>query len=361
MALTDRLARLTPRRIAALVVIGFVLAGTAIAVTTSDDDKGATRSSDLMATDDAGGGGVAFDEERVIGEGKIEPSFDGGVQGSSGAGSSGAGPTRQIAPSPPSAASPLDTVTGGDGGSSFLVPGAQKVVRTAELRVEVTADGFDAAFDRAAGIAAANGGFVAGSSTSSFVPPDGITTERRPEDRSARSGELTLRVPADRFDAVRQALAGLGKVESQSIRGEDVSGQLVDFEARLRSLGAQEEALRTLLGKAVAVGEVIQVQSQLFSVRQQIEQLEAQRADLDQRASLSTISVSLFEPGAAFAPFPKPATGLARSFERAVEGAVAVVGGMIVAVGWSLPLAGIGLLVWLVVRLRRRAARPATS
>ncbi len=240
-----------------------------------------------------------------------------------------------------------------DEGTS-VVPDAPRVVRTANLGIEVPKGGFAAAFDRASSIATTNGGFVAGSSTSSYEEADGLSQERN---RDVRTGDLTLRVPADRFDSTRQALAGLGTVKSQSIQGEDVSGQLVDYEARLRSLAAQEDALRTLLGKATAVGEVLQVQSQLFSVRQQIEQLTAQRANLDQRATLSSIVVSLFEPGAIFKPEPLPATGLAGSFEQAWNGALAVLGGMVIAIGWSLPLIVVGMAIAGGVRIRRRVRR----
>lgn len=248
-----------------------------------------------------------------------------------------------------------DSVASGGGSAmaqgSPVVPGSPRVVRTAELRVEVAKNGFGAAFDRVASIAASHGGFVASSSTASSVGESG---------RQVPSGELAIRVPADRFDSARQALAGLGKVETQAIRGEDVSGQIVDYDARLRSLTAQEDALRTLVGKAGSVGEVLQVQSTLFGVRQQIEQLSAQRADLDQRASLSSISVSLFEPGAQFVtkPVPEPATGLAGSLERAVDGAISVVGGMMVALGWTTPVAALGLVLWLLARLARAARRP---
>ncbi|MEA2703999.1 MAG: hypothetical protein QOD63_1944, partial [Actinomycetota bacterium] len=48
-------------------------------------------------------------------------------------------------------------------------------------------NGFCAAFDRVASNAAAHGGFVASSSTSMVD--------------KARAGELTVRVPADKFDA----------------------------------------------------------------------------------------------------------------------------------------------------------------
>ena len=253
------------------------------------------------------------------------------------------GAKTQIAPVPPG------------GGPSAVVPGSPRIVRTADLRVKVAKGGFVSAFDRVAALAAANGGFVSSSSTASS---DGAPADRARSD-GARSGDLTVRVPSDRFDSVRQALAGLGKVESQSIRGEDVSGQLVDFDARLKSLQSQEDALRTLVGQAKAVGDVLSVQSSLFSVRQQIEQLKAQQANLDQAASLATIQVSLYEPGAPALATPVDDRSLAHSFVRAGDAMVAVVGGMIVVMGWLIPLGALGLVVWGASRLRRR--RPAVQ
>jgi hypothetical protein len=214
------------------------------------------------------------------------------------------------------------------------------VVRSADVRVKVAKGQFGAAFDRVAALAAANGGFVSTSSTAAV--------------QNSRSGELTVRVPADRFDTVRQGLSALGQVENQSIRGEDVSGQLVDYDARLKSLQAQEDALRVLVGQAKAVGDVLQVQSSLFNVRQQIEQLAAQKANLEQAASLATIQVSLFEPGAALVVRPVDDRSLAHSVRKAVDGMVAVVGGMIVVVGYLVPLAVLGLLVWGGTRVTRR-------
>jgi len=233
-----------------------------------------------------------------------------------------------------------------DGGSTAVVPGSPRVVRTADVRIKLGKGAFGAAFDRVAALAASNGGFVQSSSTAS--------------NKGARSGELTVRVPADRFDAVRESLAGLGDVDSQSIRGEDVSGQLVDYGARLKSLQAQEDALRVLVGQAKAVNDVLQVQQSLFSVRQQIEQLTAQKANLDQSVSLATLQVSLYEPGALGEVRPVTEDrSLAHSVRQAVDGMIAVVGGMIVVVGYLVPLAVLGLLGWGFSRVfRRRPAGP---
>jgi hypothetical protein len=231
-------------------------------------------------------------------------------------------------------------------GTEAVGPSGPKIVRNGDISVRVGKGRFGVAFGQVATIAEANGGYVTSSTTT--------TGTSRP-----RAGQLTVRVPSDRFDDTRQALGRLGTVEQESLRGEDVSGQLVDYDARLRSLQAQEDSLQALLGKAANVGEVMQVQNALFSVRQQIEELQAQRTQLDQSATLATIEVSLYEPGASLVaqPEPLPATGLARSLERAKDGVVAVVGGMIVVLGWLVPVAVLAGLVWLVTRLRRRAGR----
>jgi len=225
-------------------------------------------------------------------------------------------------------------------------------VRTAEVTVGVAAGAFTRAFDGITAAATAQGGYV---SASTAATESTVSTGSGDDGRSPRprSGDLTLRVPSDRFDAVRTSLAGLGTVEQEQLRGDDVTAQIVDFDARLKSLQAEEEALRTLVGRATAVGEVLQVQSQLFDVRQQVERLQAQRDQLSQQASLATIHVALHEPGTVFRA-PRPTTGLVRSVERAMAGASAVVGGTIVIVGWLTPVALVGLMAWAVIRFRRR-------
>lgn len=296
--------------LAALALVALVVAGAIQAsVGGGGDNETSTAAQDLVApTVDAAGAPASS-----------APAFSGKTE---------------VAPVPP------------DGGGSAIVPGSPRVVRTADVRVKVAEGGFGAAFDRVASVAAANGGFVSTSATASVD--------------DARSGELTVRVPTDRFDNVRLSLGELGDVESQSIRGEDVSGQLVDFEARLKSLEAQEASLLVLVGRATAVGEVLQVQSTLFTVRQQIEQLKAQKANLAQSVSLATLRISLFEPGAASVVRPvDDGPSLSRSFEDAVDGMVSVVGGMIVVIGYLIPLGALGLVAWAGSRVVRR--RPAVG
>ncbi|MDQ1373291.1 MAG: hypothetical protein QOJ09_629 [Actinomycetota bacterium] len=225
--------------------------------------------------------------------------------------------------------------------------GGAKVVKTATLRVQVRKGRFQGAFERAAGIAAGHGGYVACSSEATV-------------DEKASEGTITVRVPADQFDSARRDLAAIGKVQHQQLGGQDVTAQIVDYDARIRSLQGQEQALSTLLSRARSVGEVLEVQGQLFNVRQQIEQLQAERANLGAQADMSTITLTVFEPGAALTkPKSEPATGLAHSWHRAWDAAIAVVGGMVIVTGVLLPLAVLGLLGWGVWRLASRRRRPA--
>ena len=225
---------------------------------------------------------------------------------------------------------------------------SDEVVKRASIEVEVKKGSFTDAFNRATAIATATGGFVA-SSTSSTA-----------SDRARlASGSLVLRIPSDRFDEARASLARLGKVRGEQLSGEDVGAQRADIDARLRNLRAQEETIRALMSKAVNVGETLQVQQQLTEVRGQIEQLAAQQAYLTDAVSLATLQVTLSEPGVAL--HEEEPTSLAKSAERAVDGALTVIGGVVILVGYALPLAALALLAWITWRVARRRPRPATA
>ena len=227
---------------------------------------------------------------------------------------------------------------GGGGGSTPSPLPLERVVRTADIRLRVRGD-VTAAADRAAVLASSLGGFVTSSSTSSGG--------------RAATAELTLRVPAARFDDARARLGRLGRVEATELAGEDVGGQLVDLDARLRSLRAEEAALDALLARAGDIGQILQVRDRLTGVRTQVEQLAGQQAALQDRAALATIHVSMRRVGAP-ASSSDDGTGLGDSVETAVDAFVAVVGGMAIVLGASLPFAALALLAWPVVRLVRR-------
>jgi hypothetical protein len=246
-----------------------------------------------------------------------------------------------------------------DAGDSFTTGGAdtglaatasvpltpERVIKTAELRLEVEDGSIGRTLREGREIAEAAGGFLLSTSI------DG--TERR-------SGEFSIRVPAGSFEETLSALEELGKISGEDVRGEDVSQEFVDLEARLRNATAQEEVLFRLYDRSQSIADTIRVQRELEDVQLEIERLRGRLRYLEDRTDLSTISVSVTESGAVVAedgPF-------AKAWDKARDTFVAVVSAVIVGSGVVLPLVVLGLLAYAVFRVLRprlgkAAPRPA--
>jgi hypothetical protein len=318
-------------RLGAVVAVALLTAGGIVAVVSQDD--GGNRATVAPVADESG----SLD---AVGEPGVARALTAG---------GAAGSSRSAAPQTTIAAAGNADIAAQTAPAD---PNGPRIVKKADLRVEVKDKGFRAAFERASSVASAHGGFVANSTSQ---------TEEGDEQHSA-SGTLVLRVPAAAFDTVRAELARLGTVEGEVIQGEDVGGQLVDLEARIRSLQVEEETLRTLMSRAKTVGETIEVQQQLTRVRQEIEQAAGQRARLQDATALGTITVNLFEPGAAVVEEPGDPNAVAEGARDAVKASLAVIGGTLLVLGYVLPLALLALLGWALWRaFARRGQAPAVT
>jgi hypothetical protein len=106
----------------------------------------------------------------------------------------------------------------------------------------------------------------------------------------------TLRVPGARLDEAVSRLRSLGVVTDESLHGEDVTDQMVDLDARLTNARNTEkrltEVLRTRTGD---LADVLAVERETARVREEIERLDAQRKNLEQRVSYATITLTVSE------------------------------------------------------------------
>jgi hypothetical protein len=108
-----------------------------------------------------------------------------------------------------------------------------------------------------------------------------------------RDASIELSVPADRFDRTMERLASLGGVRSRSVSAEDVTDRLVDDEARLRNLRRTEADMLRIMDRSGDIADVLSVENQLSTVRDQIERLDAERASLANRVSYAAVAVTL--------------------------------------------------------------------
>jgi hypothetical protein len=172
---------------------------------------------------------------------------------------------------------------------------------------------------------------------------------------------LTLRVPAERFDPLMEALVAVGEeVDFRTVETEDVTRQYVDLEARLGARRAVAERLTALLERADTVEEVLAVQMQLAAVQEQIEAAEAELRYLRNQVSLSTITVTIFEESATGVAAGSPFfTRIGDAFETGWEGVKELVVGLVAL--WPLWVL-VALFVPLYRRMeRRRKARRAAA
>lgn len=222
-----------------------------------------------------------------------------------------------------------------------------KVVKTAEISIDLPRGSFGDRFQRASAIAARHGGFVAASNT---------TSDRLP------SGSMTLRVPASQFEAALGELRGLGTVRTQHVSGQDVTSQYVDLQARLRNWEAQESVLLKLFDRASTIDDSIQVERSLQDVQLQIEQIRGQLNVLDDQTDFSTITLAMNEVAPKPAPVAAPSR-LSKAWHDGWKGFVAVVTGLAVALGYASPFLVVAIVaggMWLVLR-RRRPPRVVTG
>jgi hypothetical protein len=170
---------------------------------------------------------------------------------------------------------------------------------------------------------------------------------------------MAIRVPVDRFDDGIAKLESLGVRLSKVVSSEDVTGQIVDLDARLGTLRAQEETYRGLLKRSSNLENVISLQDKLTEVRGTIESMAAQRKTLGSLAALSNISLRLEQDAVAHAA-PKDPNWMAQTWGEsttALSGALRVV----VTVGmYLLVFSPLWVpILWLGWRFGRPARKPA--
>lgn len=134
--------------------------------------------------------------------------------------------------------------------------------------------------------------------------------DNQPIDNSKRqTASMQLRVPSQKLEVTLDELAKLGTVQSRSLTAEDVSDQLVDFQARLKNLRKSEEAVLKILERSGSVSEVLKVSQELSNIRESIERISAQLNNLQNQVAYSTITLNLEAPVSA-APPPQEPVGL---------------------------------------------------
>lgn len=242
------------------------------------------------------------------------------------------------------------------GGGS--VPDAEQryIISTATAVIGIELDEMDATVRSAEDIVVDRHEGIVESRDERYSPYEGdIVTTR-----------LTFRVPSENYAEALAEISDLGEVEQVNENSDDVTGTVVEIDARIENAEASLERLRDFMEEAESVEDLMSVEQQLQQRQADLEVMLAQREHLENKSEMSTINV-VFEAevdraSAAeedpFQPREFEPNGFVDGMERGWSAAVVLANTLIAGLGlilpWSPLLLVAAVVVWLHVRKRKR-------
>lgn len=112
---------------------------------------------------------------------------------------------------------------------------------------------------------------------------------------SYRSGNYSVRVPAEHFDGFCTAVGQLCQLNSISRSARDVSEAYYDAESRLLTQQTKLERLQALLAKAESMEDIITLESAISETEYNIEQLTGTLRKYDSLVGYSTVNICIDE------------------------------------------------------------------
>jgi predicted component of type VI protein secretion system len=218
----------------------------------------------------------------------------------------------------------------------------RKIVRTGSITAEV-AD-IEKTQDAIAAIADQYNGYVVSSN--------------RQDNGGDPVGDVSIRVPADKFDEGMQKLRALAiKVLNESTNSQDVTEQYTDLQAQLKNQQATEAQYLEILKKADNVKDILEVQKELSDVRGTIESLQGFIQYLDRTSDMSLIQITLTKSK----PIGESTWDITGIFKSAVDGLITFGKALLSILIWLLVFSPVWIIilvvVWLILKYGRRSKK----
>ena len=231
-----------------------------------------------------------------------------------------------------------------DGASDRLE--SAKMIYTARMEVETT--GFDAADADLRTLVEVLGGYFEQAAVHNYGS-------------GYRSGDYTVRIPADQFQAFLDRVGTICHVTYKEEGSENVSEAYYDAESRLVTQQTKLERLQALLAQAENMEDIITIESAISDTELEIEQLTGTLRRYDSLVDYSTVYISLQEVYQ-LSNVEEPATTfgsrMSTAFASGWRGFVSALEGLAVALAygwvWLLLLAVTGAVAGRILWKRKR-------
>ena len=181
--------------------------------------------------------------------------------------------------------------------------------------------------------------------------------------RRYRSADLTIRIPAEKLDEFVQHVEDNTNITSNRETAEDITLTYVAVESRLTALQTEEQRLLELLAEAKDMSDLLQIEDRLTEVRAELEQVKSQLQVYDNQVSYGTVYLTVKEV-TEYTVVEEPETvwerigsGFVNSLKKVGNFFVELFVFIIVALPYLVILAIPGVVVWVLIKLRKKKNR----
>lgn len=123
-----------------------------------------------------------------------------------------------------------------------------------------------------------------------------IQTDSEGKDYNTIYRNITVKVPSQNFDSFLSSVSkGVSYFERKDISSEDVTEQYIDLNSRLKTKRKLEERYLQILQKATKISEILEIEKQISTIREEIEAKEGQLKYLESRVSESTVTIEFYK------------------------------------------------------------------
>lgn len=201
-----------------------------------------------------------------------------------------------------------------------------------------------------------------------FLESSSVTGRDYYSGYGGRTARFTIRVPAERFRELTQALSELGNVTLSGTDAQNITREYNDTQARLDAYNIEYERLLAMLEKAETVEDMLSIESRLSDVRGSIQSLSNTISGWDSLLTYSTVQLQLTEV-VDYTEEPEPEESYWQSvwsgFVNSLESVGRFFKNLLRALVTALPVlaiaAAVGAAAWVITRRivrRRREGMP---
>jgi hypothetical protein len=187
-----------------------------------------------------------------------------------------------------------------------------------------------------------------------------IAGEHQEESDYQISNEVTIKVPVNKFDDLLNSLPAEGvKLLQKNVTAEDVTAEMVDTKARMEAKKQVRDRYLALLNQAHTIKDILEVESQVNTIQEDIEAAEGRVKYLSHQSAYSTIQVKYFQYLNGADGYNSEPPFFKRIFAAFQSGA-GIISGLFLGIITLWPLVIIAVLVFMYLK-KRKQHKPITK